>query len=337
MDSRAAIYGYFSKPSRFQAALGAVAPSLLRIVYDVRPSGNERVPERGPLVVATGPHSSAIDVGFAIFLPELRRRLGETAVVAKESLQTHPLVGRLQHIPAYRGKAEEGSETPIVLRADGNCKVFAIGPLSEAESDGAYRLSEQECSVLGIDWTGGESSPLLDAANKVPLLRKNTFAPAKNWLDAGKVLLISVEGTRYPQADVPEEFDPVGYSRLEVSKLFGGTVAIARASSAKILPVYTGFSGDRDPFGRKPLAVRAGYPIEPPQDRRGRARATEEIRYQLLALQSDLFGELFPDYSSFRGFFDRAFELNGGPPSAGSMTWQPFSERLAEYEKLFIS
>lgn len=314
--SQIPIYSHIDRPKTSHKILGRVLPPIFSLAYDLDTYSASPVPE-GPLVVATGPHETAIDVGYALFNPALSGRTNNSAIVVKETLQTHPILRLFQQIPAYREKAEEGV----------------------AKEDDLYYLNPQECEILGIPFTGKET---LNAQNRPALLRSNTFKPVKDWLSAGKTVLVSVEGTRFPKypegalenADLAE-YRRIGISdpRLDISPFFEGPIGFARSGKARILPVYTKALPEKGSFGRKKLAVYSGHPFEPGKDKE---KDVSQVRYQLLSLEAGLFQNgAFQDYSSFSDFFNSAWEKRTGGGSSGSPLLLPsFPEALASYGRV---
>jgi len=313
--SQIPLYSHIDKPKPSHKVLGKILPPIFSLAYDLDTYSASQVPA-GPLVVATGPHETAIDVGYALFNPALSDRTNDSAIVVKETLQEHPILRLFQQIPAYREKAEEGV----------------------AKEKDLYYLSPQECELLGIPFTGKET---LNAQNRPALLRSNTFKPVKDWLSSGKTVLVSVEGTRFPKypegalenADL-EAYQRIGISdpRLDLSPFFEGPIGFARSGKARILPVYTQAIPGKGGFGRKKLAVYSGHPFEPGKDKE---KDIAQVRYQLLSLQAGLFQDgTFPDYSSFKGFFNSAWEKRTGELSSGSplLPLPPFPEALASYK-----
>jgi 1-acyl-sn-glycerol-3-phosphate acyltransferase len=121
-----------------------IATPLLRLVLKVRVEGAERVPSRGPALLAFN-HVSVLD-GPAIAIESARRLRRETRyLVASEVFRT-PLIGwilrRYEQIPIRRGEGDEHAldEAIETVRAGAMAAIAPEGRVNDHPEHGLQRI-----------------------------------------------------------------------------------------------------------------------------------------------------------------------------------------------------
>jgi 1-acyl-sn-glycerol-3-phosphate acyltransferase len=132
------------EPNRWwRAGLPLVLP-LCRALFKIRSEGSERIPSRGPALLAFD-HVSVLD-GPVLAIDVMRRTRRQTRFLVASEVFSTPLVGsilrRYEQIPIRRGEGDDAAleEAVRAVRGDALVAVAPEGRVSERPDEGLQRV-----------------------------------------------------------------------------------------------------------------------------------------------------------------------------------------------------